>query len=116
MENKINVIAWLHNADGLHTHGIEILTLNNVLIVEMERILINTCKRFSCHYFVQGKRFGEYGKITSWLFVEFFGESDHDKILQVVESFGLYWQQELYNNSVLLDEPTRELLESLDLF
>ena len=114
MENKINTIAWLHDADELHTYGIECLCNDSEFIKIFRDSVIYKCRFSNCKYFVQGERISESG--VSWSFIEFFGESDIDKIFKVIELINEYFKKELYNYKIMMEEPTRELLESLNLF
>ena len=108
-------IAWLTTPDNVHnTFGIEILSKNIVQLLEFRQTLENLCGRFSCHYFIQGWKVNHNG--VSWLYFEFFGEGNQEKILSVIEGFSSYWHDEIYNNEVLFFEPDRSLLESLKLF
>lgn len=113
MEN--NSIAWLNFPDGLHTYGIQILSNNPVMIYDFKRSLINYCNRFNCKYFIQGEDLANVGRV-SWLFIEFFGEANQDKILGVVNQFSKYWYDDLYNHEVLwTNHPTRDILIALNL-
>lgn len=109
------MIAWLNNQDSLHQYGIEILSKNSIQLLEVERILISICSRYDCKYFIQGKEIKGYN-LNNWLFVEFLGENDQNKMLTVIQDFSIYWYDDLYNHEVLLFEPSRELLKNLNLF
>ena len=114
MNNNNNIsIAWLKYPDNIHsTYGIQILSNNPVLIYQFQNSLINYCNRSNCKYFIQGKDLS--GKIN-WLYFEFFGENNQNKILTVIEEFTKYWNEELYNNEVMAENPSSKLLYKLHL-
>lgn len=99
------ILAWINNHDSLHTYGIELMTDSNNLD-QLESDIIQICLSNSCKYFRQGKS-------NNWLFIEFFGEGDHDKMLNVIIEFQKQLKNILYNNELLSDEPSTELLKQL---
>lgn len=108
-------IVWLNNADTTHTWGLEILSTDKYTV---ENFIYNQvadlCKKNNCKYFIQGRNLKDHG--VSWAFVEFFGEGSQEKILSIIEQFSITYGIAYYNQEVLMDEPSRELLESLGLF
>lgn len=71
------------------------------------------CIDTDARYFIQGQDFRP-GK--NWIFVEFFGEEDSDKILNIIEKVNSVYKDYIFCGEVLLYEPSRESLEYLGLF
>lgn len=110
-----NSIVYLNSPDGIHnTYGISILTKDkytaeNFLYVE----ILPLCKKLACRYFIQGLDITEFK--TSWVYVEFFGEGDENKILNLIQEFNKTYGYIYYSGEVLFEEPSTELLRDLNL-
>jgi hypothetical protein len=113
-------LIWFSYPNCGHTYGIELMTTNkptaeNFLYNE----IIPLCKEVDCDYFVQGLQLRD--NMPSWVYVEFFGEGDFDKILSVIQKFNeKYYNRKMvynayYGNEILWDDPTKELLKELKL-
>jgi hypothetical protein len=107
-------IVWLNPLSSSHTYGLEIFSSDKYTVENfVYNQIVDVCKKFDCKYFVQGFQIREYK--SSWAFVEFLGEGNQDKILQVIEYFNKCFGSSYYGSEVQLDEPSRELLEDLKL-
>jgi hypothetical protein len=114
------ILAWINiNQNGLHTYGIELLT-NSDNLGMLEHEIIQICLDNGCRYFVQGKsdrrEKSNNSKNCSWLFIEFFGEGNQDRMLDVFIDFQNKFEDALYNNQILSNEPSTELLKQLKLW
>ena len=102
----LNSISWLHFPDGHHTYGIELQTQDSRLLESFERFVSQTCVNTSCAGHTQGKN-------SRWIFFEFFGEGDENKILNVVELASKQFGDKLFCGEILIDEPGIEILKEL---
>jgi hypothetical protein len=108
-------IIWLNEKNGLHTYGLQILSSDKYTVENfMYNQVKSLCEKFNCKYYFQGQSLRDYG--VSWAFIEFLGEGNQDTILKIIEEFNILYGIAYYNKEVLLNEPSRELLESLNLF
>jgi len=108
-------LVWLNSENSIHTWGIQILsndkyTVENFIYNQVKDI----CNQRDCRFFVQGLQLRDYG--TSWAFIEFLGEGDSDKILDVIDVFNRHYGKQYYNGEIMFNEPSRELLVELGLF
>ena len=107
-------LVWLNNHDSIHTWGIECLSTDKYTIENLVyNQVVNLCKKFNCHYFIQGLKLSDHG--VSWAFIEFFGEGNQDKILSVIEEFNRLYISGYGQEEILLTEPSREVIKSLGL-
>jgi hypothetical protein len=107
-------IVYLHSPDNIHEYGIEILTTDKYTAENfMFNQVIPLCCELKCNYFIQGQCLTDYG--NNWVFIEFFGEGNGDKILSLLEKFNKLYGNTYYNNEVIMEEPSRKLLKQLGL-
>lgn len=106
-------ILWLNPKTSLHTYGIHVLSYSESMAIDIMQFIKKTCIATDTRYFIQGQDFHP-GK--NWLFVEFFGEENHDKILNVIDRVNAEYHNYIFAGEVLCYEPSRESLELLGLF
>jgi len=110
---RINIMAsivYLNSPDGIHnTYGLSIMTDTKEIALDFRYHVLSICNSLKCHYFLQGEDLNDNS--TNWIYIEFFGEGDEDKILKVVSEY-----QRIYKKEVMMEVPSRELLTSLKLF
>jgi hypothetical protein len=107
-------LVWLHMRDGFHTYGLEILSPDKYTVENfVYNQVVEICHEVKVRYFIQGFAIRDWG--VSWAFVEFFGEGNQDKILEVIEKFNALYGSEYDGKEVQMEEPTREQLISLKL-
>jgi len=108
-------LVWLNQKNTMHTWGLEILSTDKYTVENfVYNQVVELCKKFDAKYFIQGFQVRDYGH--SWAFVEFFGEGSDDKILQIMEEFNKVYGSAYHGKEIQMDEPSRELLVSLNLF
>ena len=107
-------LVWLHGSDSLHTYGLEILSTDKYTVENfVYNQVVNICETIGAKYFIQGFQIRDFPH--SWAFVEFFGEGDSDKILEVIEKFNTLYGSQYEGKEVQMTEPTREQLKELKL-
>jgi hypothetical protein len=108
-------LVYLSNDNGLHEYGLECLSTDKYTVDNfIYNQVVELCKKFDCKYFIQGRHLVDHG--ISWAFVEFFGESSQDKIIEIIKEFNNLYGTAYYKNEIMITEPTIELLKSLKLF
>jgi hypothetical protein len=111
-----NLVYFNDRIPGFHTYGISILTTDKSTAENfMYNEIPTLCEKYNANYFIQGNDIKDHG--VSWVFVEFFGEGNPDKILNILLDFNQYYCYSgiYYGDCVLMDDLSRELLESLKL-
>ena len=110
-----NNLVWLNPKTMGHTYGLEILSRDKTVVEQfVYDEIVPLCRELNCHYFIQGWDVHNFG--VSWAFVEFFGEGDESKILDLIVEFNKRHGYIYFNGEVMMDEPSRELLGDLNLY